>query len=53
MKEIDSENNQYILDRIRIFKAQASPAYMALTYIKNPITHAFDCTKKAALGMIR
>lgn len=39
------------IDRIRIFKAQASPAYMALTYIHDPISHAFDYTTKAALGI--
>ena len=41
------------IDRIRIFKAQASPAYMSLTYINDPVSHAFDCTKKAALGISR
>ena len=41
------------IDRIRIFKAQASPAYMSLTYVDDPVSHAFDCTKKAALGITR
>ncbi len=41
------------IDRIRIFKAQASPAYMSLTYVNDPVSHAFDCVKKAKLGMRR
>ena len=35
------------------FSAQASPAYMALTYVNDPVSHAFDFTKKAALGIVR
>ena len=38
------------IDRIRIFKAQASPAYMALTYKTDPVSFAFDFTKKAQNG---
>jgi hypothetical protein len=41
------------INRIRIFKAQASPAYMALTYLNDPVSHAFDCTKKAEIGIVR
>ncbi len=39
------------IERIRSFKAVASPAYMAMTYCKDPIEHAFDYSLKAEMGM--
>lgn len=39
------------IERIRSFKAMASPAYMAMTYQKDPVEHCFDFTRKADLGM--
>ena len=41
------------IDRIRVFRAMASPSYMALTYIDDPVEHAFNMAKRAALGMLR
>lgn len=41
------------IDRIRSFKAMASPSYMAMTYAKDPIEHAFNFTCSAELGMHR
>ena len=35
------------------FLAQASPAYMALAYVNDPVSHAFNFTKKAQLGITR
>jgi len=33
------------------FKAVSSPAYMAMTYLKDPVEHAFDFTGMAQKGM--
>ena len=41
------------IDRIRVFKAMASPSYMALTYINDPVEHAFNMAKRAELGIQR
>ena len=41
------------IDRIRVFRAMASPSYMALTYINDPVEHAFNMAKRAELGMRR
>ena len=41
------------IDRIRSFKAMASPSYMAMTYSKDPVEHAFNFTKRAEVGMHR
>ena len=41
------------IDRIRIFKAMASPSYMALTYVNDPVEHAFNMAKRAELGILR
>lgn len=34
------------IEKIRCFKAMSSPAYMAMTYAKDPVEHAFDFTKQ-------
>ena len=41
------------MHRIRIFRAMASPAYMAMTYLHDPVEHAFNMAKRAELGMQR
>ena len=41
------------IERIRSFRAMASPAYLAMTYSKDPVEHAFDFTAKADVGMQR
>ena len=41
------------IDRIRVFRAMASPSYMALTYINDPVEHAFNMAKRAELGIRR
>lgn len=41
------------IERIRTFKAMASPAYMAMTYTNDPVDHAFDFTQQAETGMLR
>ena len=41
------------IDRIRVFKAMASPSYMAMTYVNDPVEHAFNMAKRAELGMRR
>ena len=41
------------IDRIRVFRAMASPAYMAMTYAKDPVSHAFKLAKRAELGIKR
>ena len=39
------------IERIRRFRAVASPAYMAMTYTKDPVEHAFDFAQQARLGL--
>ena len=41
------------IDRIRVFRAMASPSYMALTYTNDPVEHAFNMAKRAELGIQR
>ena len=41
------------IDRIRVFRAMASPSYMALTYINDPVEYAFNMAKRAELGIQR
>ena len=41
------------IDRIQVFRAMASPSYMALTYDNDPVEHAFNMAKRAELGISR
>ena len=41
------------IDRIRVFKAMASPSYMAVTYTNDPVGHAFNMAKRAEIGIRR
>ena len=41
------------IDRIRVFKAMASPSYMAVTYTDDPVGHAFNMAKRAEIGILR
>ena len=42
-----------VLFNFSLIVAQASPAYMALAYVNDPVSHAFNFTKKAQLGIAR
>ena len=41
------------IEHVLNFKAMASPAYLAMTYSKDPVEHAFDYTRQAESGMNR
>ena len=49
----DEDMMERHIDRIRVFRAMASPSYMALTYINDPVEHAFNMAKRAELGIQR
>ena len=49
----DEDMMERHIDRIRVFRAMASPSYMALTYLNDPVEHAFNMAKRAELGIQR
>ncbi len=38
------------IERVLNFRAKASPAYQSMTYVKDPVEHAFELTRQAGVG---